>query len=118
MIRDIQDLGNVNDSSPIKEEDIYPKRDEIPKPDKEKLILVDKPVFVMTINTSHLSKSVNIRTSINTPKNNTRKVKSFNSVKTNIKHCYKTPILLSADNPYKKEKLGKLAVGNHRKNKF
>jgi len=72
----------------------------------------------MTINTSHLSDSIDIRTSTNTPKNNSSKVKNFNSVITNAKYYYNTLIPLSVDHLNKKEKLGKLVVGNHRKKKF
>jgi len=81
---------------------------------KEQVLIV-KPVSSMTINTHHLPKPTDIRTSINTSKKNTRKVNSNNSVKTNTKKCYNTLIPLSIDNPNRKEKLEKLTVGNHKK---
>lgn len=113
--REILNLGNLSDNSSVKEEEIYPKRDETPKFDKKEQVLFIKPVSVMTINTRHLSEHTGIRTSINIPKNNSRKVKRNNSIKTNTKNCYSTFIPLSIDNPRRKEKLGKLTIGNHRR---
>jgi len=69
----------------------------------------------MTINTSHICEPIVIRTSINTPKKNTRKIKSNEPVRTNTKDCLNIPIPLSDDNPIRKEKLRKITLGNHRK---
>jgi len=69
----------------------------------------------MTINTSQSSNPTNNRYSINTTKRNAKETNSNNLVGKGTEEYYDTYFFFSINNPNRKIKLGKLAIGNHSK---